>query len=164
MKGENSMKKILDVVLGFLEGAFFTAVIIFAVFFIYNLGHKDNKQEQFDSIISGEMDDGTFRVVTDSRAPGEKAACWASQNGVLSCKNGYISQFSGKEKFVWEFDAQALGEEVVCIEVYDSAGIFSRVDVFQITNDPQKGLSYALFQEKSPALLEQIHSTMVQIS
>ncbi|MBQ8961385.1 MAG: hypothetical protein IJ071_09300 [Ruminococcus sp.] len=158
------MKKVLDVILGFIEGAFFTAVIIFAVFFIYSLAHKDNKQEQFDSIISGEMDDGSFRIVTDSRSPGETAACWASQNGVLSCKNGYVSQYSGKQKFVWEFDAHSLGEEIVCIEVYDSAGNFNRVDIFQITNDPQKGLSYALFQEKSPALLEQIHSTMVQIS
>ena len=158
------MKKVLDVILGFLEGAFFTGVILLSVFFIYNLLRSDKQEVKYDTVITGVMEDGAFRVVTESSDEAETAECWVTHNGTLHCRKAYISQYSGKQKFVWEFDTMNDGEDIVCVEVYSPSGDFLRVDIFQVTKDPDKGVTYSLYQEKSPALLEQIHSTMQQIT
>ena len=158
------MKKVLDVILGFLEGAFFTGVILLSIFFIYNLFHTDKNEVNYDAITTCVMEDGSFRAVTESIDEMESAECWVTNTGTIHCRKAYISQYNGKQKFVWEFDTLAQGQDLICVEVYNSSGDFLRVDIFEVKKDPEKGVTYNLYQEKSPALLEQIHSTMQQIS
>ena len=66
------MKKVLDVILGFLEGAFFTGVILLSIFFIYNLFHTDKNEVNYDAITTCVMEDGSFRAVTDPPSAGAR--------------------------------------------------------------------------------------------
>jgi len=158
------MRKYLEILIGFLEGAFVMGAIVFAVVFISSLLRQDKPQpgNDYSSIVSGQLDNTTFRCVVEE-AKNEKLifGCQTSDEKVMKLRESYMIEGGNNVKYVWDFDILSKGNDLVCIETYDSSEKLEYITVFNVTNS-DGGITYSLYKndEVTPEQLDQIHQQL----
>ena len=158
------MRKYIELLRGFIEGAFVSGAIVLAVVFIVSLHRQDKPQPGIDynSLVSGQLDSQTFRCVVEEKKDKELVfGCQTSDESVMKLRESYMIEGTDAVKYVWDFDILTKGNDLVCIETYDKGENLEYITVFNVSNSDE-GLTYSLYNndEVTPEQLDQIHQQL----